>query len=204
MIGPAHAAIDACALNINIVVITKPRNIFIPSSLVVCILTTIFGPTHKYCESDLLPITAVLVLQRKCSQSAQQLGSFFRFKDKIEQGLRSNLIYQYKCSECNSDYVGHTTRHLRSRIAEHCLVSDRTGKATASSLKKDSAVSRHFLRYRHETKEEDFKVLHATRDQNLITILEAIYIQKLDPKLNGKGAYPLQIYPLTRPSLVPV
>ena len=40
-------------------------------------------------------------------------------KQNIEKVITSNIIYQFKCTNCNVSYVGMTTRHLCTRVNEH-------------------------------------------------------------------------------------
>ena len=56
------------------------------------------------------------------------IASFFRDKDKIPKALLSNIVYKYTCPHCSGSYVGSTSRHLTTRIAEHRGVSARTGR----------------------------------------------------------------------------
>ena len=42
-------------------------------------------------------------------------------KTKDPNELESNLVYEYKCSRCQSTYVGKTIRHLKVRVQEHKL-----------------------------------------------------------------------------------
>ena len=63
------------------------------------------------------------------------IGSFFRHKSRVPTSLLSNVIYNYKCSQCNATYIGETSRHLYSRYCEHLGVSPRTFKPVSSPLK---------------------------------------------------------------------
>ena len=47
------------------------------------------------------------------------IGSFFKFKDKVPQTLRSMVVYRYECGSCNAAYLGKTSRNLFMRIHEH-------------------------------------------------------------------------------------
>ena len=46
-------------------------------------------------------------------------------KDVVPQSLRSSVIYKFNCAECNSVYVGETSRYLSTRVREH-LYSDKS------------------------------------------------------------------------------
>ena len=41
----------------------------------------------------------------------------------IQSSLRSSVVYKYKYNRCNSVYVGKTSRHLSTRIAEDMGIS---------------------------------------------------------------------------------
>ena len=47
----------------------------------------------------------------KVFRTAQKVSSCFRFKDAIPRSLLSGVIYEYKCSRCNSSYIGSTYRY---------------------------------------------------------------------------------------------
>ena len=40
-------------------------------------------------------------------------------KDKDELELKSNVVYNIPCKDCNEVYIGHTKRYLKERIREH-------------------------------------------------------------------------------------
>ena len=61
--------------------------------------------------------------------NTQTIYSIFPFKDVIPDELKSNLVYKYTCRICYSTYIGETTRHLKTRIAEQMGISPRTGKS---------------------------------------------------------------------------
>ena len=60
-------------------------------------------------------------------KSVNRLGTYFRFKDKIPLNARSFVLYKFKCSGCNSAYVGKTKRHYLVRMFEHLGISLSTG-----------------------------------------------------------------------------
>ena len=45
-------------------------------------------------------------------------------KDLVSKSLRSSVIYKFNCAECNSTYIGETSRHFSTRVREH-LYSDK-------------------------------------------------------------------------------
>ena len=49
----------------------------------------------------------------------------FGVEDTIRRKLRTCVVYRFLCADCNTCYVGETSKHLSTRVREH-LVSDRT------------------------------------------------------------------------------
>ena len=48
-------------------------------------------------------------------------------KPQIPRMLQSNVVYEIKCTGCNSSYVGQMTRHLQKRFKEHTGNTGHTG-----------------------------------------------------------------------------
>ena len=59
------------------------------------------------------------------------------------QWFTTSMVYKYKCNRYNSVYVGKTSRHLPTRIAEHLGISFRTGKSLSNF---------HSVKYQNTTK----------------------------------------------------
>ena len=53
----------------------------------------------------------------------ERLSYFFFFKDEIPKGLKSCVVYYFKCQCCSASYVGQTVRHLHTRVSEHLGIS---------------------------------------------------------------------------------
>ena len=51
----------------------------------------------------------------------------FSFKDPIPFSMRSNVVCSYTCEQCFAQFYGETKRHINPRIAEHRVLSARTG-----------------------------------------------------------------------------
>ena len=75
-----------------------------------------------------------------------RMKNYFNFKDKIKRELRSLLVYNFKCSSCNAEYIGKTKRHYRKRTTEHIGVSRLKGKCVKNNSQ-TSAVHNH-LRFK--------------------------------------------------------
>ncbi len=48
-----------------------------------------------------------------------RLGQHFTTKDPIPTELKSGVVYEATCPQCNAKYIGKTCRHLTTRINEH-------------------------------------------------------------------------------------
>ena len=78
-----------------------------------------------------------------------------------------NCVYSIKCTSCDEEYIGSSTRFLHERIREH--------------RQKDTAVSRH-----SRTCRANFKVSVLTRQKDEVNtrLAEGFFIRKLKPQLN--------------------
>ena len=110
-----------------------------------------------------------------------KISTFFQFKDRIPLELLSNVVYKYTCPHCSEAYVGETSRHLKTRIAEHKGISPRTGLRLANPK---SNIFGHFEDTGHFIKKEHFTIL-ATKPNSALKVIESIFIHQLNPSLNG-------------------
>ena len=124
-------------------------------------------------------------------QNKNSVGSFFNFKDKIPQCVRSNVVYKYSCSHCNATYVGESSRHFHTRVSEHRGISPRTNRPYSKTP--NSNIYKHFLDTNHSIDSNNFSIIFSTSDTS-IKVAESIFIHKLSPSLNGTMySTPLQI-----------
>ena len=115
-------------------------------------------------------------------KSGPKLSQLFPVKDSIPSALRSNVVYEFRCSGCSARYVGKTTRNLSTRISEHLGVSSRTGKQlTAPSF---SAIRQHGELTGHALNAGQFRVVTQAPSSTDLDIYEALVIQKSLPSLN--------------------
>ena len=113
-----------------------------------------------------------------------------RFKDRIPDLLKSNVVYKYECAQCDASYVGETTRHLRTRVAEHKGVSARTGKPVNRS---HSNILEHAMITGHIILDQNFKIITTTQS-DVLKISESIHIKEKVPSLNSQdSSQPLNI-----------
>ena len=122
-----------------------------------------------------------------------KMKSLFKFKDIIPTSLRSSVIYKYNCSRCNSVYVGKTSRHLSTRIAEHLGVSFRTGKKLSSPP--FSQISKHYEEehINEGPNKANFSIITSATTDFELNIKESITIKTLKPNLNDMEAINLKI-----------
>ena len=113
-----------------------------------------------------------------------RLSNFFRVKDTIPKALQSNVVYKFQCSVCGDRYLGKTSRHFATRIAEHMGVSDRTGAPMA--LPKFSAIREHSQRTGHLYGSGDFSIVAKAENSSDLAIMETLLIRKSSPKLNAR------------------
>ena len=119
------------------------------------------------------------------------IASLFRHKEKLPNNLRSNIIYKFECESCKALYFGSTTRHFKSRIAEHLGVSIRTGNTLSSPTY--SAIREHSENSNHPMSFDNFTSLKSI-NHNILT-MESLYINKYKPKLNGGLPVELSVVP---------
>ena len=110
-----------------------------------------------------------------------QVFSFFSYKDKVPVSVLSNIVYKYTCAQCPATYYGETSRHLKTRIAEHRGLSARTGKPVTRPL--FSSVRDHSIEFNHDLKTDNFQIL-AHSNKNDVKIVESILIDRDKPDLN--------------------
>jgi len=65
-------------------------------------------------------------------QTANDIGRCFPFKGGYPKHMQSCVVYHLKCSNCNADYIGKTSRQVKRRFEEH-----------KSSSQKDETLIQH-------------------------------------------------------------
>ena len=89
--------------------------------------------------------------------------------------MKSHIVYKFECVECNSTYVGFTTRYYQTRVKEH-LETDK---------------SSHIYKHLHKNEkckqmcsENCFEILDRANSEYELRIKEAIYIRWQAPDIN--------------------
>ena len=131
-------------------------------------------------------------------------------KDVLPSLQQSMVVYQYVC-RCDCWYVGRNSQRLQDRINQHilrCIRSDkrptknlpnRECKITSSpSVYCDSAIGQHLLENKECAKhfnDAQFSILATARSSFHLSVLEATYINSLQPILcrQKEFVYSLQI-----------
>ena len=112
-----------------------------------------------------------------------KIGNLFRVKDGTPHNLQSMVIYEFCCLSCNARYAGQTTRHLKTRVAEHMGISSRTGRLLSAPL--FSSIREHSHKTGHVFNEHYFRIIDKARKKYDLGILESsVKITNTRPKLN--------------------
>ena len=91
-------------------------------------------------------------------KSSTGISSFFQFKDKLPNCLRSNVVYKFSCGTCNTAYYSETCQHLIIRTSKDSDFSPLTRKKSKS--KKSTAVKGHMLLCDRIISIDGFKILN--------------------------------------------
>ena len=155
------------------------------------VLVSIPFISHK-CNSDIKK-----ELRRICAEVYPQINlklifsnnfsieSMLMFKDQTPVDLLRNIVHIFNCSQCEASYVGETTRHLHTRVADHKSVSFRTHRPPPQPL--NSGIRDHDKETNLEMVFNDFRVL--SRYNKFDTkITESVLIHQMRPSLNKQEA----------------
>ena len=96
-------------------------------------------------------------------ETAYDISRCFPLKEKHERHMKSCVVYHLKCSDCNADYIGKTSRQIIRRFKEH-----KSGKKTDDNY--DSSCHEHEKTCNHKIDYDNFKILaKATTDNMVLT-----------------------------------
>ena len=143
-------------------------------------------------------------------------------KDVLPIHSTSNVIYQYKCKNCECSYIGRTTKRLEDRICEHVPKQIRNPSAKVQSKETynlrrrnkappcpftipsyaKSAIGDHLLESpccAADFSLDDFTVLARARQGFHLNVLEAIFINKMKPFLcrQKQFVYTTKLFPFS-------
>ena len=93
-------------------------------------------------------------------ETANDIGRCFPFKENPRRHMESCVR---KCSDCNADYIGKTSRQIMRRFEEH-----KSGKKTDDNH--DSSCHEHEKTYKHKIDYDNFKILAKATTDNMVLI----------------------------------
>ena len=103
-------------------------------------------------------------------------------KDKIEKEASRGVVYKIKCKDCDSVYVGQTSRALKTRVKEHT-------KAIAT-LDKNSLLAKHHVFHGHQIDLENVEIIDRSSARRQRLILEAWHSVRDKNSINEHIALP--------------
>ena len=115
-----------------------------------------------------------------------KVKDFFSLKSRCSKALKSCCVYQFTCqSDSDVSYIGQTSRHLGVRAKEHLDVESEN----------PSAIGRHILGCKGcmdslkkgELTHDNFSIIKSGRSKFDTEILEALLINRHNPKINKQG-----------------
>ncbi len=104
------------------------------------------------------------------------VSSIFSFKEKTPEHLRSKIVYKIGCKDCESFYVGKTSRCFIRRLEEH--------KKGTGSEDYESALFKHEKSTGHTIDYDNATILDQASTDKKVLLKEMLYINKLRPNLN--------------------
>ena len=115
----------------------------------------------------------------------------------MPDSIQSSVIYKYTCNRCNAVYIGKTSRHLSTRIAEHMGISFRTGLNLTSppfSQIRNHVSEEQETHHNYNINKEQFKIISKAQSKYDLDIKESLFIKILNPNLNNMDALNLKIF----------
>ena len=127
--------------------------------------------------------------------SNNKIKNFFSFKDKIPTNLKSLVLYEFTCRDCNVSYIGKTSRHYQVRFSEHLGISKVTNLPLKYSKKTSTAVRDHTYTCNHNSTIDCFKIIGSAKNDYHLKIKESLNILRYNPELNKTvKSFPLYLF----------
>uniref|UniRef100_A0A6P7GTP3 Uncharacterized protein LOC114346298 n=1 Tax=Diabrotica virgifera virgifera TaxID=50390 RepID=A0A6P7GTP3_DIAVI len=104
---------------------------------------------------------------------------FSKLKDKTLKDNMSNIVYSIPCTNCNLQYIGHSSRRLKDRITSH--------KSDARRYPDRCSLSMHVHENDHQMNYTDAKVLAVENNYFKRLFLEMAFISETDLTINKKS-----------------
>ena len=125
-----------------------------------------------------------LVIYYKSPKVSNLIMQNMLTKSQVPDSERSHLVYEFKCQEgrcsaLNNSYIGMTSCTLKSRLSKH---------------KYQGAIFSHFYTTHGKNPDVDTllrctTILYSCDHPILLPIMEALFIRKNKPNMNGKNEY---------------
>ena len=129
-----------------------------------------------------------MIFRSKC-----RLNTLFHFKDSLEKKIPPEIIYRYRCSNCNVFYYGKSFRHFYTRAATHMGIFNLSGKRLKNV--KQSAISDHLLQCNCTINFDNFDILAAESNKFKLLLRESLLIKRDKPILNRTiKSFPLELF----------
>ena len=151
----------------------------------------------RFIKKRKLPISVVFTPSKKlrdllCSSRPYDKARCTMRNCRICANLEDNVtctvkypVYLITCNLCQEIYCGESSRSLHDRLSEHLRFA--TNSTKSSYNYKDEALAIHYRDHHHGLKPNlSFRLLETEPKTVNRKILEAMYIHKLEPKLNDK------------------
>lgn len=105
-----------------------------------------------------------------------KLGSsiYSNMKDKIEDEVKTDVVYEVDCNDCHKKYIGQTGQYLRKRMNDHKYDCNNS----ANKNKNKTALADHALTLGHTFNLDNPKILYSVRKRRNREIIENICISK--------------------------
>ena len=128
-------------------------------------------------------------------KAPNRLANGFHFKDVISKGLKSFVLYKFKCSTCNSTYLGETTRHCIVRSYEHMTKSILTNKDYTYNEATATIVGKRVHSNNHPVCDDDITIIGSASNEYCLKIKESLIIKIQKAGLNIAGqSVPLHLF----------
>jgi len=110
--------------------------------------------------------------------STNKLGTIIKgHKDNLPTSSQINVVYKLNCKDCNAFYVRQTSRLLKTRIAEHKNLINR-------STTLHSVITDHRINLSHEFDWENVEILDRERYLTKRLVFEMLHIKRQKNSLN--------------------
>lgn len=130
--------------------------------------------------SHLIPPTSGVnyrVVFQKTPQLSQLVNNSV---DSNPFSRQTNVVYRYRCQDCESIYVGKTTQYLSKRIVQHGYPP--------------SNIYHHVKVTGHRFDPESFSILHREAHPYKLSISESLLIKQMKPGINQQAGMHLHVF----------